>query len=103
MSMSKTFQNSVLAYFLLFGDCWDTRDRPAPRFSESSGSLTILLFWPRLLFWQHFSLFLKILFLQIQQDVELDLTEQLMERKGPLTQTNVTGEGTVMSGKASGR
>lgn len=40
---------------------------------------------------------------QIQQDVELDLTEQLMERKGPLTQTNVTGEGTVMSGKASGR
>lgn len=39
---------------------------------------------------------------KIHQDVELDLTEQLMERKGSLTHNNVTGEGTVRSGKASG-
>ncbi|TRZ25322.1 hypothetical protein HGM15179_001819 [Zosterops borbonicus] len=43
------------------------------------------------------------LVIQIQQDVDLDLSEQLMERKDPLTQTHVTGEGIVVSGRASGR
>ncbi|RMC09288.1 hypothetical protein DUI87_14296 [Hirundo rustica rustica] len=39
----------------------------------------------------------------IQQDVDLDLSEQLMERKDTLTQTHVIGEGIVLSGRACGR
>lgn len=61
MSISKTFQNSVLAHFLLLGICSDSWGHPALRFSESSGSLAVLFFWPRLLFWQNISLFLKTL------------------------------------------